>query len=76
MKSAVKFTENFTLTTIDRELQSDTGTRRLLPVVYVVEKGKPYIYTALGPSVAYVIEGSHLCSMGICFKHLSALRGV
>jgi len=46
------------MTAIDRQLQPDTGTRRILPVVFTVEKGKPYTYTALGPTSCYIIEGS------------------
>ena len=45
------------MTDFERDLQPDTGTRRLTSCVYVVEKGKPYTYTALGPSAIYVIEG-------------------
>ena len=45
------------MTDFEKDLQPEAGTRRLTPTIYVVEKGKPYTYTALGPSVIYVIEG-------------------
>jgi len=56
------------VTTIDRQLQSNTGTRHLLPAVSTLEKGKSITYTVLGPSAAYVIEGTRLHSMSINFN--------
>ena len=48
------------MTGYDRELQTDVRTDRLTSAVFVVEKGKPYNYTAIGESVVYVIEGMPL----------------
>ena len=48
------------MSTIDKKVQADTGDRRLLPVVYIVEKGQPAIFKSVGPSALYIIEGSYL----------------
>jgi len=67
-QSAVKFGDTYSLTSIDRNVQADTGERRLLPTLFVVEKGQPVTYKALGPSSLYLIEGSHLYSMSMYFN--------
>jgi len=46
------------MTDYEKDLQPEAGTRCLRSTVFVVDKGKPYTYTALGPSVVYVIEGT------------------
>ena len=48
------------MTSIDSKVQSNTGESRLLPSVFVVEKGQPITYKSAGPSALYVIEGSNL----------------
>jgi len=48
------------MTSIDRKVESNTGESRLLPSVFVIEKGQPLTYKSVGPSALYIIEGSQL----------------
>ena len=48
---SIKIGDTLNLTGYDKELQTDARSDRLTSAVYVVEKGKPYTYTAIGESV-------------------------
>jgi hypothetical protein len=57
-ESGVRVNDALTISTFDKDLQPPVpGGRHLMPCIFVVEKGKPYTYTTLGPSTVYVIEG-------------------
>ena len=55
----MKVGDNLIMSSMDKKLQADPGESRLLPVVYVVEKGQGTTYKSLGPSALYIIEGSY-----------------
>lgn len=62
------------MTSIDRKVESNTGESRLLPSVFVIEKGQPLTYKSVGPSALYIIEGSQLSvyilTLWIICRHL------
>ena len=45
-----------TVSDIDKRPQPDVE-NRLLPVIYVIEKGNPVISVTPGPSTSYILEG-------------------
>ena len=50
-----------------QQAQSTNEGHRLMPAVYTFEQGQPITSKALGPTVHYMIEGSHVFYLHIQF---------